>query len=61
MIIERTEGWGRLIYDTSQYRFFRFQTNGKLLRDAIPYAHEPVVLNVDFILLPIKERSPLRE
>lgn len=42
MIIERQEGWGRLIYDTSVHRFSRVQTNGK---KAIPYANQPVVLN----------------
>ena len=42
MIIERQEGWGRLIYDTSAHSFSRVHTNGK---KAIPYPHEPVVLN----------------
>lgn len=43
MIIERKEGWGKLIYDTALHRFSRVQANGK---DAIPYAQQPVVLNV---------------
>ena len=47
MIIERKESWGNLKYDTSQHRFSCVQTNGK---DAIPYAQEPVVLNVDLTM-----------
>jgi len=43
MIIERKEAWGKLSYDTSQHRFSRIQTNGKV---ATPYVKEPVVLNV---------------
>jgi len=47
MIVKREEGWGKLVYDTSQHRFSRIQTNGK---DAFPYALQPVVLNVDLTM-----------
>lgn len=47
MIVEREEGWGKLMYDTSQHSFSRIQTNGK---DAFPYTLQPVVLNVDLTM-----------
>ena len=47
MIIEREEGWGKLRYDTLTHQFSRVQKNGK---DAIPYARDPVVLNVDLTM-----------
>ena len=47
MIIERKEAWGKLVYDISQHRFSCNPINGK---DAIPYAQEPVVLNVDLTM-----------
>jgi len=47
MIVEREEGWGKLLYDTSQHSFSKIQTNGK---DAFPYAQQPVVLNVDLTM-----------
>ena len=47
MTVERKEAWGRLIYDTSQHRFSYIHTDEK---DAIPYAEEPVVLNVDLTM-----------
>lgn len=47
MIIQRQEGWGILRYDTLKHQFSRVQSNGK---DAIPYAREPVVLNVDLTM-----------
>jgi MoaA/NifB/PqqE/SkfB family radical SAM enzyme len=47
MTIERKEAWGKLLYDTSRHIFCRVQTN---IIDAIPYAQEPVVLNVDLTM-----------
>lgn len=44
MIVQREEDWGVLKYDTSEHKFFCIHKNGK---DATPYTHEPVVLNVD--------------
>lgn len=43
MIIERQEGWGRLLYDTSTRRFSHVHTNG---HRGTPYPCAPVVLNV---------------
>jgi MoaA/NifB/PqqE/SkfB family radical SAM enzyme len=45
--IERKEAWGKLRYDTSQHRFSYIHTDEK---DAIPYAEQPVVLNVDLTM-----------
>jgi MoaA/NifB/PqqE/SkfB family radical SAM enzyme len=47
MIVERKESWGKLVYDTSLHRFSYIHTDEK---DAIPYAEQPVVLNVDLTM-----------
>lgn len=47
MTVERKEAWGKLRYDTSQHRFSYIHTDEK---DAIPYAEQPVVLNVDLTM-----------
>lgn len=43
MIIKRPERWGILQYDTLKHRFSYFPN---IRSDAIPYTHDPVVLNV---------------
>lgn len=47
MTVERKEAWGKLRYDTALHRFSCIHTDGK---DAIPYAEQPVVLNVDLTM-----------
>lgn len=47
MTIKRKETWGRLEYDTSQHRFSYCRTDEK---DTLPYAEDPVVLNVDLTM-----------
>jgi len=47
MIVKRKEPWGEIRYDTSRHRFSYENTNGK---DAIPYAEEPVLLNIDLTM-----------
>lgn len=47
MIIEREENWGILRYDTFEHNFSCVKTNRN---SAIPYAREPVVLNLDLTM-----------
>jgi len=44
LIIERTETWGKIKYDTSQHRFSYVNNNRP---NAVAYARLPVLLNVD--------------
>lgn len=47
MSIERIERWGKIAYDTSKHSFSLLHADCK---DAIPYAQQPVVLNVDLTM-----------
>jgi len=47
VIVERPERWGKLRYDTLQHKFSCVHTGEK---NAIPYAHAPVVLNIDLTM-----------